>query len=125
MKIMLEEIFPEYVYVFGNVISIPIVDTYEINEIFDKERVKNGRQPLFNNFDGMEIDEDGWYEVRLILDRETGEPQEIEAWTSNCNDDDNTVYHLEIGDANNVLNDLKEELKKLDMTIEELKEIKQ
>lgn len=123
MKILFEEIFPEYVHVSGNVVSIPIVDTDEINEIIDKERIKNGRQPLFNNFDGREIDPDGWYEVRLILNKKTCEPIEIEAWAENTEDEDDIVYHMEIEDKEAVRKDIESELKRYGVSYEDLKGI--
>ena len=125
MKIMFEEVFPEYVHSYGNVISIPIIDTDDINLMIDEERVANGMCPFFNSINGKEIDIDGWYEVRLILDRASGEPQEIEAWTAeNCgaDEEDNNVYHFPITNKKDVWNQLTEQLKLFDVLFDELKE---
>lgn len=123
MKIYFEEVFPQYVHSYENVISIPIVDTSEINEMIDRERVKNGKCPFFTDVDGFDMDMDGWYEIRLILNRETCEPVELEAWTENGNDPDENVYHIEIDDKEEVMECLMAELKRNMMTIDELKEI--
>ena len=124
MKIEFEEMFPEYVYAYGNVISIPITDPPELNLQMDKERVANGKRPLFNKLDEKEIDNNAWYEYRLILDRKTLEPIEFEAWADYTGDEDETVYHLEIEDKEAVLADVKRELKIHGYTEEELKKEK-
>ena len=121
MKIYFEEVFPEYVHAHGNVISIPIIDTHELNLRMDKERVANGKRPLFNKLDNKEIDHNAWYEYRLILNRETLEPIEFEAWADYTGDEDETVYHLEIEDKASVLADVKWELNYFNYTEEELK----
>ena len=126
MKVILEEVFPEYVHSYGNVISIPILDTDEINAMIDEERAAGGKRPFFDNLNGLMADTDGWYEVRLILDRETFLPQEIEAWVApDCGseEDDETIYHFEIpGDPEVIKNDLLLQMKEFDVTIEKLKD---
>ena len=124
MKIILEEIFPQYVHSYANVISIPILDTDEINAMIDEERAANGMRPFFDNLNGLMADVDGWYEVRLILDRETGEPQEIEAWVApdcGAEEEDDDIYHFEIEDKETVKADLLRQMKEFGVTIEELK----
>lgn len=125
MKIRLEEVFPEYIHSYGNVISIPILDTDEINAMIDEERAADGKRPFFDDLHGLAADIDGWYEVRLILDRETCDPVEIEAWVApdcGAEEDDDDVYHFEIDDKESVKEQLIKQLKELEMTLEELKE---
>jgi len=96
MLIVLEEVFPEYVYSNEKIIYIPILDTDEINTMIDAERVKHGMTPFFN---GDVIDTDGWYEVRLIIDKKTEMPQEIEAWVAEdcgAEEKDNDIYTFSI-----------------------------
>ncbi len=56
MKIYFEEVFPDYVYSYGNVISIPIIDTKETNLMIDKERSSKGKIPFFNEDELGRID---------------------------------------------------------------------
>ena len=125
MKVILEEVFPEYVHSYGNVISIPILDTYEINAMIDEVRAAEGKRPFFDDINGLAVDIDGWYEVRLILDRETFLPQEIEAWVApdgGAEEEDNDVYHFEVEDKEAVKEDLLLQMKDFDVTVNELKE---
>ena len=126
MKAILEEVFPEYVHSYGNAISIPILDTDEINAMIDEERAAEGKRPFFNEINGLLPDVDGWYEVRLILDRETFLPQEIEAWVApdgGSEEDDETVYHFEIpGDPEVIKQSLLSQMKDFGVTVNELKE---
>ena len=39
MKIYFEEVFPDFVYCYGNLISIPLIDTEEINRMADEARM--------------------------------------------------------------------------------------
>lgn len=125
MKVILEEVFPEYVHSYGNVISIPILDTNEINAMIDEERAAEGKRPFFDEINGLLPDVDGWYEVRLILDRKTFLPQEIEAWVApdgGTEEEDNDVYHFEVKDKEAVKEDVLRQMMEFDVTIEELKE---
>jgi len=124
MKAILEEIFPQYVHSYENVISIPILDTDEIDAMIDEERAANGMRPFFDNLNGLAADVDGWYEVRLIIDRETFLPQEIEAWVApdcGAEEEDDDIYHFEIEDKEAVKADLLRQMKEFGVTIEELK----
>lgn len=108
MLIVLEEVFPEYVWSNEKIIYVPILDTDEINAMIDVERVKHGKTPFFN---GDVIDTDGWYEVRLIIDKKTEMPQEIEAWVAEdcgAEEKDNSVYTFSIDKK-----DVKRQLDKL------------
>ena len=125
MKVILEEVFPEYVHSYGNVISIPILDTDEINAMIDEERAANGMRPFFDEINGLLPDVDGWYEVRLILDRKTFLPQEIEAWVApdcGAEEEDDDVYHFEVEDKVAVKDDLLLQMKEFGITIGELRE---
>lgn len=125
MKIILEEIFPQYVHSYANVISIPVLDTDEINAMIDEERAADGKRPFFDDLNGMTPDVDGWYEVRLILDRETFIPQEIEAWVApdcGAEEEDDDVYHFEIEDKEAAKADLLRQMEEFGVTIEELRE---
>lgn len=121
MKILFEEVFPHYVHVYGNVISIPIIDTDDINRQIDTIRIEKGKRPFFN---GADMDENGWYEVRLIIDSTTYEPQEIEAWVAEdcgAEEEDNEVYHIELDDPADIKRQLDYQMKINDMTFNELK----
>ena len=137
MKIVFEEIFPEFVHSYGNSISIPLVDTDELNGILDEMRVRDNKRPLFNNpsdffeddedieYDNEETaDVDGYYDFRLILDIETGKPVEIEGWLEYSNvQDDDAVYHIEIDDPVDVEMQIDILLKQNEITLDELRDI--
>lgn len=125
MKVILEEVFPQYVHSYENVISIPILDTDEINAMIDEVRAAEGKRPFFDDLNGLAADVDGWYEVRLIIDRETFLPQEIEAWVApDCGteEEDDDVYHFEVEDKEAVKEDVMRQMMEFDVTVEELKE---
>lgn len=131
MKIMFEEVFPDYVHTYDDVISIPIIDTDEINFIIDKVRASIGKRPFYNEINGMEIDENGWYEARLILNKETGDPREIEAWVAeDCeaedeNENDIFFYHVQIEkDFEDIKKQVEQQLKQSEMTLADLRKIK-
>ena len=123
MKIIFEEIFPQYVHAYGNVISIPIIDTDELNKLADDIRVKEGKTPFFNEYPGKCMDIDAWYEMRLILDRTEFTPVEIEFWAENNIDADETVYYIPIEDKESVMCDVINEISEFDMTLAELQNI--
>ena len=125
MKIYFEEVFPDYVHSYGNVISIPIIDTKETNLMIDKERSSKGKIPFFNEDELGRIDMEAWYEIRLIVDRETLEPQEIEAWVAegSCEEKDGETCHFDLDDKEDIKRQLLEQLELFDMTADELKEV--
>ena len=123
MKIYFEEIFPQYVHSNGNRINIPIVDTEEIIRMVDIERAKDGKRPFLENIDGLTIDENGFYEVRLVIDKEDGHPICIEAWTDNADEPDDTIYRFIIKDKKEIAECLNNELSKNNMTLDDLRKI--
>lgn len=121
-EVMFEEVFPEYVHVYRDKISIPIIDTDEINKVGDKLRVSDGKAPLYNQYPHMEMDIDAWYEVRLILNSNTLEPIEIELWAENCSYEDAGIYNIPIDNKEDVMAAILMEMKRCDITFDELKE---
>ena len=120
-NIYFEEIFPEYVYSYGNVISIPVVDTDEINFTLDEIRANKGKQPFYKRFNNKEIDPEAYYELRLILNKETFEPVEIEAWAEYCNEEDDEVYHLPIDNTKEILCQVINQVSEFDMLLTDLR----
>ena len=123
MRIYFEEVFPCCVHVYGDKISIPIVDTDELNGIIDEARANDGKRPFFDDINGMAMDENGWYEIRLIINYKTKRPLEIEAWVADdcdAEEEDGDRYYFEIDDPKAVMHDVDIKLKHFDMTLEEL-----
>ena len=117
MKIIFEEIFPEAVYVYDKIIDIPILDTDELNIIIDKYRIEQGKRPFYT---GNNPDLDGWYNIRILINYETGDPIRLQVVTENDEDCDTTTYFFDIDNKEDVKEQIKRELKKYSITIDEL-----
>ena len=120
-NIYFEEIFPEYVHSYGNVICIPVIDTDEINFTLDEIRANKGKQPFYKRFNNKEIDPEAYYELRLILNKETFEPVEIEAWAEYYNEEDDEVYHLPIDNTKEILCQVINQISEFDMLLTDLR----
>ena len=119
MDIKFEEVFPEYVYSNNDKLYIPLEVTKEFELAFDKLRIGEGKRPLFTETPGLDMDYDGWYEVRLVIDNNTKLPIEAEAWVEGT-EPDNTTYHIKIEDKDNIMECVYSELDKRQMTLEEV-----
>ena len=96
MNIYLEETFPEYSFKTSMGYNFYIVDTSFLNNIVDNIRITKGKTPLFRQ--DMECDLDGWYEMRINVDKE-GNPIDIEAWLEGSDQDDAAVYYINAEDV--------------------------
>lgn len=119
MRFYLEDVFPESVYFYGNVISIPILETMPMCMAIDEIRIAKGKRPFFKGSELFSIDADAWYNFRLIVDEKTREPVEIEVICENDEDGDDEVYHMEINvaEAKEILD---REMKKYNITFDNL-----
>lgn len=122
MKIYFEEVFPDFVH-GGKTIVIPVEPTTELDAMVDAARAKDGKHPFFNEYPGVEMDMDGWYEYRLVLNGETFEPIDFKAWGENCSDEDAGIYHFDIVDKESVMADVIRELKEFGYTLEQLRDM--
>lgn len=123
MKIILEENFQNYTHSYENRVEIPIEPTDELNKWADQLRLEKGKTPLFTDVEGIPMDEDGWYEMRLIVDKETQTPLEIEAWVEGANFEEHCgVWHLYIVDQEDAKRQLVELLDIYCVSWDELKE---
>ena len=108
-------------------VSFSLTDNEDLNKIADLLRVSKGYPPFFNVYEGKEIWDDGWYEFSLKVDPTNMEILDlIFEVVGNChfsNDvpDDGKEYSLgHVIDRNDLMKQLLKELKKYDMTLEDV-----
>lgn len=124
INIVFEEVFPMYVNSYADVISIPF-ESAELERRTDDLRIADGKIPMFKEDDKGRRDYEGWYEFRLIVDRETGEPKEVEAWGEQVSEEDAGEYRIKLTEEEKLeaKKALERELESTHMTLQELAEI--
>lgn len=114
VKINFEEVFPDYTHTIDDKCYIYLEDmSSDFTYLVDKARYEEGEIPLYYSFNGCEINEEDWYEFRIIVDLNKGTADTIVV--------DNPYYesylYLQVDDA---MPQVLEELKKRGMTLEDL-----
>lgn len=119
VNVQLEEIFPEYCHTIENKCYIYLEASGTLDYFMDKVRYEEGKKPLYNSFNGCEIDEDLWYEYRIIVDLEK---ETADMVYCDCPIPDNEVveYYIQIDD---VMPQVLAELEKRGMTLEDLRNL--
>lgn len=125
IDVVFEEVFPKHVHNYKNETSIP-VSSGELEKRVDDLRIADGKVPLFKEDDKGRQDFESWYEFRLIINRGTGEPQEVEAEVcgEQVSEEDAGVYHVKLTNEDKaaIKKELERVLERMDMTLLELSE---